>query len=187
MKTKGFSIVELTIALTIMSFTTFATFALFLTGLRTCEAAETDVNLSQPSSQALRRISEALRQATNVTIADSGMTVHYTMPKMTTGANPTTAEKEVVYPVVNETVTRTFAVTGGQLVDRTMGRTLVENVITYDPLPSSSQYNKTYAPFQLTTIGSRRAISINIITSTVINGKRRYARLKTTVMVQNIR
>jgi hypothetical protein len=62
---------------------------------------------------------------------------------------------------------------------------LARNVVLTDPDPESSQYNQAYAPFQLTTIGSRRALSINVITQDQVLGKPRYVRLKTTVILRN--
>lgn len=185
---KGFTVVELMIGLSILSFTMMATFGLLLTGLRSADQAMTDVELSQPNAQALRRISETVRRAVTVTVADSGYTLHYTLPKTTTGADLVTGEAELVVPVQGDGVARSFAVVSpGQLVVRPSSRVLVDRIISTDPNPKSSQYQKTYAPFSVTTIGSRRAITINLITQQLVNGKPRYSRLKTTVLVQNIR
>lgn len=184
---RGFTIVELMIGLTILGFTLLCTFGLLLTGLRSCEIAQTDINLNQPNAQAMRRVSETIRKALYVTLADSGKTVHYTLPKTMTGTDPATGESELVLPLQSDGISRSFTVSGTNLIDRHTGRVLVENILSYDPDPQSTQYNKAYAPFQLTTIGSRRAITVNIITSQLINGKRRYSRLKTAVTVQNIR
>lgn len=186
-KKRGFTIVELTIGLIILSFTLVATFGLLLTGVKSCETTQRDVELSQPNAQALRRISETLRRASSLTIADGGNTIHYTLPKTTGGVDPVSGETEYVVPLQSDGVSRSFAVLSGSLVDRSTGRTLVRNVLSYDPDPQSSQYNKTYAPFTVTSIGSRRAITVNLITSQMVNRKRRYVRLKTSVLVQNIR
>lgn len=187
MKQKGFSIVELCVSLVITAFTTMGTLALFVTGLESCQKVQTDINLSQPSSQAMRRISDAVRQSLNVWISQDGNTMYYTVPKVSGYTDPYTLERELVVPVTPEATVRSFTVSNGQVIDNFARRVLVDSVLSYDPDKNSTQYNKAYPPFQLTTIGSRKAISINLITSDLVDGKLRYARLKTSVVVQNIR
>jgi hypothetical protein len=74
---------------------------------------------------------------------------------------------------------------GGKLKDDQSGRVLAENVVMKDPDPNSSQYDQAYPQFQLTTIGSRRALTINVITQSQVLGKPRYVRMKSTVILRN--
>lgn len=180
----GFTLFELLTAMVILSFTLFAILNLLIHGLRSFGKTTTDVNISQQNAQGMRRVIETIRAAVNVTISSDGKTLSYTLPLQSGSADPITGEKEYAIPIASDGVTRFFHITNGELRDQT-GRVLVRSIATTDPEPTSSQYNQQYAPFQSTTIGSRRAITVNLITQEQVNGMQRWARMKSTVLIRN--
>lgn len=187
MKRRGFTLTEIVVAMTIMSFSLFSIIALVVVGVRSLEKTNVDVNIGQKNAQGLRRVAETVRAAYSVVITNSGKTLTYTMPLRSGFADPITGEVEYVTPLQSDNVTRTLNVVSGNLVDSASGRQLVRGILATDPDPNSSQYNQQYAPFQLTTIGSQRAVSINLITGGNTAGGLRYVRLKTTTVVRNSR
>ena len=185
-KQKGMTLVELMTSLGLMAFTLGAISSLFVFGLRSFQNTTTDTNINQSNAQGMRRLTESLREAMSVTISADGKTVSYTLPKVAAAADPFTAEKEYIIPLESDNTIRTFTVnSSGNLVHSVGNRTLVKNIQFTDPDPASSQFNQTYLPFSSTTIGSQRAITINLITSESVLGKLRYARYKTTVVLHN--
>jgi hypothetical protein len=65
------------------------------------------------------------------------------------------------------------------------GRVLIRNLSAVDLDPKSTQYNQAYPAFQLTSIGSYRAISIHLVTRKTNISDLRYTRMKTTAVVRN--
>jgi type II secretory pathway pseudopilin PulG len=186
MKKRGFSITELLVAMGMMAFTLAAISSLFVFGLRSFQATTTDTNINQTNAQGMRRVTEALRSGMSLTISSSGRIITYSVPKMTATADAQTGEKELVIPVQADGAARTFTVTdAGTLVDSVGNRVLVRNIRLTDPDPGSSQFNQTYAPFSMTTVGSERAVTLNLITAENVFGRLRYTRLKTTVVLHN--
>jgi prepilin-type N-terminal cleavage/methylation domain-containing protein len=185
-KKRGMTLVELMVAMGLMSLTFAALSAMFLFGLRSYQKTAADTTLNQTNAQGLRRIAETIRQAMSVTISSDGRILTYTLPRLSAAADPVTGEKEYQIPLVNDGVARSFTVnTSGNVVDTVSGRVLVRNVRLTDPDAASSQYNQTYQPFSLSNIGSQRAVTVNLITSENVLGDLRYARLKTTVVLRN--
>jgi Tfp pilus assembly protein PilW len=185
MKRRGISLAELLASMIAFLLALTAAISLQLTGSKSLNRIQSDLSVSTPSAQAMRRVSETLRSAMSITLSSDGKTITYILPKLTTTNDPVTGEKELVYPLVSDGVTRSFVVSGTNLVSNPGGRVLVRNISSTDPQVGSTQYNQTYNPFQSTTIGSRRAITITIICKEIANGKTRYARMKSTVLIQN--
>lgn len=187
MKRKGLSLAELLVALSMMAFTLAAIMSLFIYGLRSMKKTNTDAYLNQNNAQGMRRLGETLRSAMSVSISDSGYTLNYVLPKMSPYPDAITGERELQIPVVSDGVSRSFTVSTStfKLTDNLSGRTLVRNIRLTDPDPGSSQFAKTYAPFSLTTVGSQRAVTLNLITAENVLGNLRYARYKTTVVLHN--
>lgn len=187
MKRRGSTLMELVVALTIMSFSLFSIVALLIAGVRSMETSNVDINLGQKNAQGLRRVAETIRAAYSVVITNSGKTLTYTMPLKTGFTDPITGEVEYATPLSSDNVQRTYSIVNGDLVDSVSGRHLVKGILATDPDSHSSQYNQQYPPFQLTTIGSQRAISINLITGGNVTSGLRYVRLKTTTVIRNSR
>lgn len=185
MRRRGFTLMELLVGMTILGALTIGTMTVFSESMKGFYRTKTDIDLASQNSLGVKRVAETLRSAYNMTISNSGKTVTYTMPLKNNAVDLVTGEREYFEPLASDGVQRSFTVTNGKLIDNSSGRTLASNVILTDPDPQSSQYNQTYAPFQLTTIGSRRALSINVITQDQVLGKPRYVRLKTTVILRN--
>lgn len=185
-KRRGFTLTELLTSLGLMAFVLGAICSLFINSLRSFQNTTTDTNLNQSNAQGMRRLTETLRSAMSVTISADGKTLSYTLPKLTNAIDPQTGEKEYIIPLETDGTNRTFTVnTAGELVDSVGNRKLMKKIRTTDPDTASSQYNQAYAPFSSTTIGSQRAITINLITAEDVMGKLRYARYKTTVVLHN--
>lgn len=180
----AFTLMELMTGMGIMSFTLLVIVNLLIYGLRSFGKTTTDVSISQQNAQGMRRVTESIRAAQSISITNEGKKVTFTLPKKSTSTDPVTGEYEYIVPMVSDGVTRSFTISGGNLTDQT-GRILVRKVAAIDPDPTSSQYNQAYAPFQLTTIGSRRAVTINFITQDQVNGSQRWARMKSTVLIRN--
>jgi type II secretory pathway pseudopilin PulG len=184
---KGFTFVELLLGVGLMAFIILGVLSLLITSLRSIERTTTDINLSQPNAQAVRRVSESIRQAMEVTISNSGNTISYRLPKMNATNDPATGEKELQIPLEWDGVNRSFSITNGNLVEMPGNRVLLRNISAVDPQPGSTQFNQSYSKFQLSNLGSQRAITINLITSRDVQGKTRYSRMRTTVVIQNLK
>lgn len=185
MKNKGFTLVELIVGMTIMGFLILGTMTVFSSSMKGFYQTKTDIDLVTKNSLGMQRVSGTLRSAVNMTISEEGKMVTYNMPALNATVDAVTGEKEYKNPIVAEATSRSFSVLEGVLKDNYSGRILAKNVYLRDPDPHSSQYGQTYAPFQLTTIGSRRALTINFITQDQVLGKPRYTRMKTTVILRN--
>jgi prepilin-type N-terminal cleavage/methylation domain-containing protein len=193
---RGFSLLELMMSLTIISMILAATVGMFSMGMRSFRRTTTDAELHMKNANGLRRLSQEIRGAMSATVTADERTCTYTLTyqnaRLSAVADPITGERELRYPLTSDNILRTYRVSipngrdGGTLTSPT-GKVLVRNILAKDPAPKSSQMNKDYRPFQLTTIGSLRAITLNLITEDpkAVPGGRRYVRMKTTVILRN--
>lgn len=184
---RGFTLAELLATLVATTMALTGAFSLMLGGLKSLQRSQADVTVAQPNAQAMRRVADTLRSALSVTITNEGRTINYTLPLRSATADPVTGEREYVYPMVSDGVARSFIVANNRLTSQPDGRILLRDVTTVDPRPDSSQFNQAYAPFQSTTIGSRRAITVTLIALQQVAGESKYARMKSTVLIQNSR
>lgn len=185
---KGFTLIELLVGMSIMGLLIVGAMTVYTSSMRSFYQTRTDIDLTTENALGMQRVATSLKGAYSMEILDGGMTVRYFMPLMSSVVDPVTGEFEILDPLTSDGIERWFAIENGQLISRGGGnsdRELVENIIAIDPEPDSSQYNQVYAPFQLTTIGSRRALTINFITQDHVLGKERYVRMKTTVIIRN--
>jgi prepilin-type N-terminal cleavage/methylation domain-containing protein len=185
MKRRGFTLVELSVAMVIMGALLLGTMTVFSQAMQGYYKTKTDIDLATTNSLSIQRVAETLRSAYSMQVVDNGRKVVYTLPKFSSVTDPDTGEKELYEPLQSDGVQRSFSVANGQLVNDQSGRVLAKNVVLVDPDPQSSQYNQQYPPFQLTTIGSRRALTINLITQDQVLGEKRYVRMKSTVILRN--
>jgi hypothetical protein len=188
MKKRGFTLVELLSGMSTMVVVLLGTLTLLVTGLKSFKKTSSDVDITNQNANSMRKISETLRQAMNVTISNSGKTITFNLPRM--GAvDPVTGEKELLEPLTSDGVSRSFNVdfAAGKLTQNPGGKILISNLAATDPLQGSSQYNQAYTPFQLTTIGSYRAITINLITTQTVVENKRFMRMKSSTVVRNAR
>jgi hypothetical protein len=182
---RGLTLTELLASIISMMLALTAALALQISVSKSMNRIQSDLSVSTKSSQAMRRVTENLRGAMSITLSGDGKTISYVLPKYATSSDPVTGEKELVYPLTSDGVARSFVISGTTLVSNPGGRVLVTNISSTDPQEGSTQYNLTYNPFQSTTIGSRRAITVTLICKETANGKTRYARMKSTVLIQN--
>lgn len=185
MRKRGFTLIELMVGMVVMGLLIIGTLTVFSQSMQGFYRTKTDIELSTENSQSIHRVADTLRSAYSMQIQDGGRKIVYTMPRISNLVDPDTGEREVLEPIQSDGVQRSFTVANGKLVDDHSGRTLAENVVLVDPDPDSTQYNQQYPPFQLTTIGSRRALTINLISKNQVLGSDRYQRMKTTVIIRN--
>lgn len=188
MRKRGFTLLELMTGLTVMAMVILGSMTLLITGLTSFKKTQSDVDITNQNAQAVRRIGEILRQAMNVQITNSGKTISFNLPKMG-GVDPLTGEKEVLDPLTSDGVARSYVVdtAAGTLTEQPGGRVLIRNISDKDLQQGSTQYNQAYVPFQLTTFGSYRAVTINLITKQALVRETRFMRMKTTSVVRNAR
>ena len=185
MKRRGLSLMELlaTMFTLVLVFGTMV--AIQISAGKTLTRVESDLNVSQPPALAMRRICDTLRSAVIVTVATNGKTIYFQLPAYTGANDSVTGEKELAYPLVSDGVARSFSVSNGKLVMTPGSRVLAKSIANVDPKPDSTQYNQSYANFQSTSIGSRKAITVTLIAKETVMGKERYSRMKSTVLIQN--
>lgn len=186
-KRRGMTLMEMLATLVATAMALGGAFAMMLGGLKSFQRTQAEVSVAQPNAQAMRRVVDTLRSAMSVTTTNSGRTINYILPQRSASVDPVTGEREYVYPMVSDGVARSFTIANGRLTSQPEGRVLLRDVTTIDPMPDSSQYNQAYAPFQSTTIGSRRAITVTLIALQQVAGESKYARMKSTVLIQNSR
>ena len=185
MRKRGFTLVELLVGMTIMGLLITGAMTVFAASMKNFYLTRTDIDLTTENALGMQRVANTLRGAYSMQILNNGTQVTYSMPKEAPFIDPITLEQELLDPLESDGVLRSFSIVNGELIDDTEGRVLIENIILIDPHPDSSQYNQVYAPFQLTTNGSRRALTINFITSANVLDSVRYTRMKTTVIIRN--
>lgn len=181
----GYTLTEVLTTCGVMMFLILGVMELLSFGARTYQRTTTDADLTSTNVNGTRRVVDSLRQAMNINITNDGKRVEYFLPLRSDQNDPTTGERELLDPLTPEITARAFEIENGELKDTASGRILVKNIILTDPDPSSSQYGQAYAPFQVTTIGSRRALTVNLITDRKTSSGERYVRMKTTVLVRN--
>jgi Tfp pilus assembly protein PilW len=183
------TLVEVLTAMGIIAMVILGSVSLLLTGLQAFARTSTDVSITDDNANGLRRISESLRGAMAVTVASDGTSISYQLPARSSSADPVTGEAELREPLVWDGVTRSYSVNriAGTLTDSVSGRVFVRKIVAFDPQPGSTQYGMSYAPFSVTTIGSARAVTINLITQDRVGTSTRYLRLKTTAVIRNYR
>ncbi|MEJ5169672.1 MAG: prepilin-type N-terminal cleavage/methylation domain-containing protein [Fimbriimonadales bacterium] len=186
MRRRGFSLTELLVSVALLGLVVGGASALSIAGLRRYANTQADVDATQEASLGAQTVVESVRQAVSVQILDGGFRLVYELPAMAPAIDPTTGERELAEPLRSDGVVRSFYVTGGRLIDGVSGRVVASDLATVDPDPDSTQYGQTVAPFQLTTIGSRRAITVNLIGRIDTPSGTRYARFKTTFIVRNV-
>ena len=182
---------ELLVGMTIMGLLIIGAMTVFAATMKNFYVTRTDIDLTAENALGMQRVADTLRGAYSIEILQGGTAVRYFLPLESDVTDPVTFEREFVDPLQSDGIEHWFAIENGQLISRggagegDFGRELVENIVLVDPHPDSSQYNQTYAPFQLTTIGSRRALTINFITADEVVDRTRYTRMKTTVLIRN--
>lgn len=188
MKTKrGSSMVEVLMGAILMMLLTLGTMSLLVSGLRYLKRTDGDVVNSGKNALGLRYISEYARAANTATISNSGSQINFTIPAISATTDTYTGEKELVYPMQSDGVTRGFKVdwSAGTLIDLRSNKVIAKNIASIDPDPKSTTYGQTYQPFSFSMVGSRKVIVIQLITRQRIAGSTRYTRMKNTVLLRN--
>jgi hypothetical protein len=186
-KKRGTTIVEVVMGAVLMMLITLGTMSLMVSGLTYMTRTNTDLTISGKNALGLRYITEYARGSMAATISNSGATVNFTSPAVATTTDSYTGEKELTYPLTGDGVTRGFSVnwTAGTLTDLHTNKVIVKNITSTDPDPNSSTYNQAYQPFSFSMVGSHKVMIIQLITKQTIAGKKRYSRMKNTVLLRN--
>jgi hypothetical protein len=184
---RGFTVTELVSATLIITMVIGGTVALLISSSQGLGNAVASDKVLLSNTQGMRYMSEVLRSAMSVNISDNDYTIYYELPKFSATNDPATGEKELIDPIVSDGVQRYFRVRfdQGRCFDSTNNKTLCRNLYQKDPEPASTQYNKNVAPFQMTTIGSSRAVTITLVTREQIGTQFKWVRLKTTTLLRN--
>ena len=187
MMRRGSTLIEVMTSISIFSMVILGSFSLLFAGMRTFDKTISKTSLNSTDAQTVRRIAEAVRGAMSLTINNDGTVMTYVLPKKNSVNDALTGELEISDPIQSDGVARSFTVnfTAGTLTDNVTGRILLKNIARTDPDSHSSQYLQQYSPFQLTTIGSVRAVSVNLITQESTRSGVNYVRLKNTASVRN--
>lgn len=183
MRQRGFSLVELIISLSLLLMGIVGFQMLFAAGIRTALKTNASTVLTQQNALGIRRVTGTLNEAISATISNGGTRIDYVMPKRAATNDTVTGQKEFIIPLEPDGVSRYFQVSSGRLLDES-GRTIVRDIVSAELDPNASNYGQSYQPFQFTTIGGTRAVTINFVTAVTV-GNRRYARMKSTVLLRN--
>jgi prepilin-type N-terminal cleavage/methylation domain-containing protein len=188
MMRRGFTLVEILISMGLMALLVLGSLSLFAGSMRSLQRTDSDVTMTDQNSRAMRKISETLRQAVLVTVTNGGRTIVFNLPALTNSVDPVTGEKEIAMPPVSDGVTRGYNVDfgSGTLVDIQTGKVLMRNIYSRDTDPSSTLYNQTYQPFQLSTVHNYKALTINLVTRDAATTPIRTTRMKTTAILRNV-
>jgi hypothetical protein len=186
---RGFTLTEVVTATLIIFMVIAGTVALMVSSTQGIGNSIAANKASSYNAQGLRSIAESLRSAMSVTINEAGDKIDYQLPKLGTVNDTATGEKELIDPLISDGTVRSFTV---DWVDKTIRDSVsTKKVCRYiyqtDPEKSSSQYNSKYPVFQLTTIGSAKAVTITVVTREQIGTQYKYVRLKTTALLRNFK
>lgn len=186
MKRRGLSLIEMVTSTTLMAVVFLGFAGMLINGLQQFQRLSNDVTANSASAQNMRRITDALRGAMNITISNNGQTISFNNPKYASTVDPVTGEYELVTPLTSDGIARGYSVnfTAGTLTDTSSGRVLVKNILSTDPEPNSSQYKQTYAPFSFSTVGGQQVVVVNLITQLGNRNYTRYQRFKTSVFLR---
>lgn len=186
MKRRGMTLIELMTSIVFLSMVFLGFGAMMTSGMEQFQRQSNDATVTSGNAQNMRRITDALRGAMNISISGTGQTISFNNPKLASTLDPVTGEKELIVPLTSDGIARGYSVnfTTGQLTDTNSGRVLLRNVISTDPEVKSSQYGKVYTPFSFSTVGGQQVVVVNLITQTGQANYKRYQRFKTAVYLR---
>lgn len=185
---KGFTLVEMMTSTVIMGFVIIGSLGLLTTGLKSFRRTTTDANLNSTNAQAVRKICENLKSAISISVSNNGTKIDYVLPKVSTVKDASTGEFEFMVPVQSDGVARAYVVdfTAGTVTDTVTNKAILKKLAKTDPDKASTQYGQAYSPFLVTTSGSIRAVTVNLVAIERLIDEDRYTRYKTTVIAHNI-
>lgn len=184
---RGMSLVEMLCSVMLMMLVFLGFGTMLTSGLQQFQRIYNDSTVTESNAQNMRRITDALRGAMNISITNSGKTISFNYPKYSSTNDPVTGEKELAIPIVSDGVARGYTIdsTAGTLTDTNANRVLVKNIKTTDPEPNSSQFGQSYAPFSFSTVGGQQVVVVNLITQAGKENYTRYQRFKTAVFLRS--
>lgn len=189
-RNRGISLVELLVGVTLMSLLFIVGMSLFTSSLSSLTRTDRRLDITESNALALRRVSEELRSAFTLSIEPSGQAIFYEMPEVDTTIDSVTGEREYLYPLRGDGITRRIYFQNGSLyhqVGTDKAREIADEVVTIDPDPYSSYYNKSYPMFSFANIGSANGLKIILIAESPISGEKTFNRQTVTVLMRNYR
>ena len=186
-KRSGKTLVEVVTGAGLMSLVMLGSMTMMVDGLRYAARTTTDLTIGGKNAQGLRWVSEYARGSMSATLSNNGSQVNFVMPVTATTVDSFTGEKELVYPLTSDGVTRGFKVdwTAGTMTDLHMNKVIIKNIASTDPDPKSSTFGQSYQPFSFSMVGAHKVIVIQVFTKQRIAGATRYSRMKNTVLLRN--
>jgi prepilin-type N-terminal cleavage/methylation domain-containing protein len=185
---RGFTLIELLVGMSLMAMLVLGSMTLFVGSMRSLQRTTNDVTMTDNSARSIRKIAETVREAVSATITNDGRTLSFNLPAMTAGVDPVTGEKEVAMPPASDGVARGYTIDfgAGTLKDTRTGKIIERNISPIDTDTHSSQYGQAYTPFQITTVGTTKALTICLITRDSTSGQQRTMRMKTSAILRNV-
>jgi prepilin-type N-terminal cleavage/methylation domain-containing protein len=185
---RGFTLIELLVGMSLMAMLVLGSMTLFVSSMRSLQRTTNDVTITDKSAVNLRKVTEKVREAITVTVTNQGKTLSFNLPKFSASVDPITQEKEVAIPAASDGIARGYAIDfgAGTLRDTQTGKVLMRNIASTDVNTGSSQYGQAYEPFQITTVGTTKALTICLITRDSTSGQLRTMRMKTTTVLRNM-
>lgn len=175
-KRRGFTLIEVMVGSSLTALLILYSLTLLSTSLRSMQRTDARIEMSDKGTLVIRKISEELRSAFNVTVSSDGRTLSYSLPKFNTTNDLVTGEKEYTLPMQSDGVTRNYSVnSSGQLrywEGTGAARTVATGILLVDPDPASTKYNETYLNFQLLRVGTKAAVRVTLLTQrNLLSGK----------------
>lgn len=177
-KTFGGSMVEVSVAAVVGTMVLGTALTLFIAGAGMWVRGSEMVEAETQSRQAVRVISDQLRQAMVVTIETGGQGVTYRLPTR----NPTTGIFNV--PAVWDGVNRRMFHQGGNIIlqEDAATRVICRNVVLQDP----DNGNANYTIFSGPPVALIREVTVRIVTRRTRQGRSYLGRKRETVYLRNI-
>ena len=175
-KRRGFTLIEVMVGSSLTALLILYSLTLLSTSLRSMQRTDARIEMSDKGTLVIRKISEELRSAFNVTVSSDGRTLSYSLPKSNTTNDSVTGEKEYTLPMQSDGITKNYSVnSSGQLrywENTGAARTIATGILLVDPDPASTKYNETYLNFQLLRVGTKAAVRVTLLTQrNLLSGK----------------
>lgn len=177
---RAVTLVEVLVSASISSLVLFSAISIFLSGIGSWARGQGKIDAETQSRQAVRVVSDALREAMWVSVDADGMGLTYRLPR-------TEADGSFEVPVIWDGIDRRIAYASGKLnlTDASGTRTICRNIRLTDPeSPGGTTLYRIFVPGP----GSiTRRLSVMVVTET--NGARServVGRKRETVFLRNI-
>lgn len=173
------SLVEVLTAATIGTMTLFAALSIFISGMMSWAKGTASIDAETQSRQAVRVISDQLREAMGVVIDSNGMGITFSLPKKN-------SSDEFIVPLEWDGVSRRIYHSNGNMILQVGSNTRViaRNVITTDPTMGSASYKIFTAPSGNVLL---RQVNVKVVTRvTDSNQTARVGKKREQIFLRNV-